>query len=65
MASSSLTVLVGSREIRKYGGTRGDVKSLKYHYENMSYKEFKKRHPTVTEDEYNSSLELRMTLNKN
>lgn len=49
MASSSLSVYVEGQEIRKYGGNRSDVKSLKSSYERMSLEQLNKKHPIINE----------------
>lgn len=63
MASSSLTVYCDRGEIRKYGGTRGDVKYMHQFYQRMTWPEFLGKHPHLTEEDY-GSLQLYVKFNK-
>jgi hypothetical protein len=51
MASSSLTVETKSGVIRKYGGTRGSVKSLWVRYVEMSKNDFLDYHKHLNLDD--------------
>ncbi|PLS19506.1 hypothetical protein CVD28_03565 [Bacillus sp. M6-12] len=63
MASSSLTVECSGKEIRVYGGNRGDVKSMKAHYERLSLEQFLQKHPSKTEEDY-KTIKLYTRFNK-
>lgn len=63
MASSSLTIKCDRGTIRKYGGTRSDVKCKKFRYENMSVTEFLVWHPYLNEKDF-KSMKLYTHFNK-
>jgi hypothetical protein len=64
MASSSLTVETKSGVIRKYGGTRGSVKSLWMRYVEMSKKDFLDYHKYLDDEDF-YTLRLTRRFNKN
>lgn len=63
MASSSATVKCEGGIIRKYGGTRREVRSMKEWYENMSEGEFFERHPHLSEKHF-TTLRVETRFNK-
>ncbi|MCC2383495.1 hypothetical protein [Bacillus cereus] len=63
MASSSLTITCDRGIIRKYGGTRSNVKSKKAWYEDMDVDEFLAWHPYLDERDF-KSMKLYTRFNK-